>query len=115
TRARSATDAARSPSTPASSIASCPISLSTPGCRPRSQAWVPTTSCALASASCGADGQRRLPEHEARVAGRRHLVTLLPVLRRAAGVDDEGTRLLARHVRVDAHHPRVDPGEEHTS
>src|SRR5262249_51232797 len=55
----------------------------------------------------------RSAEGEADVAARRDLLALLAILRGTPRVHDEGALLLAGQVRVDAHHPGVDLGEEH--
>src|SRR5262245_39695953 len=60
-------------------------------------------------------GRVRSAEGEADVASRHDLVAFLAVLRGAPRVHDEGALLLAGQVRVDAHHPGVDLGEEHAA
>src|SRR5437764_4017265 len=74
--------------------------------RPKSSTRMPSRTFVIAP-------ECTLLEREADVALGGDRLALLAVPRRAARVNDERALVLARHVGVDAHHPRVDLGEEH--
>src|SRR5262249_26201493 len=109
------------------STTSPPRRKARPGCSPPPSMPIPSGSSTTPTPWWSASGREcRWPswssatragassaKGEAGVAVRRDLVALLAVLRGAPGGHDEGAFLLAGQVRVDAHHPGVDLGEEH--